>query len=70
MSKYFILGQIAALNYFLATIKPRRMDMKNTYIKTISYIASELDKLYDMLIDGQMRYRLGGKQCNYITKIV
>ena len=58
MSRYFILGQIAALNYFLATTKARRHDIRNTYIKTISYIASELDRLYDMLIDGEMRYRV------------
>ena len=58
MSRYFILGQIAALNYFKAIIKPSRMDQKNIYIKSISYIARELDKLYDMLIDEEMRYRV------------
>lgn len=58
MRKYFILGQIEALNYYMATIKPRRMDIKNTYIKTISYIASELNRLNKMLIDGEMRYKV------------
>ena len=58
MRKYFILGQIEALNYYMATIKPRRMDIKNTYIKTILYIASELNRLNKMLIEGEMRYKV------------
>lgn len=58
MGKYFILGQIASLNYYLATIKPRRMDIRNAYIQTILYITYELNRLNKMLIDGEMRYRV------------
>lgn len=58
MSKYFILGQIAALNYFKATIKPRRHDLRNTYWKIIIYLTSELDILNKMLRDGEMRFRV------------
>lgn len=58
MSRYFILGQIAALDYIEANTKPRRMDLKNTYIRTMLAIAIERQRLTKMLENGEMRYTI------------
>lgn len=58
MSRYFILGQIAALDYIEANTKPMRHDIRNRYIKTMLAIAIERQRLTKMLEDGEMRYTI------------
>ena len=60
MSRYFILGQIAALDYYQETIRPARHDIRNTYIRTMLTIAIERQRLTKMLVDGEMRFRVYG----------
>ena len=64
MTRYFIYGQLAALDYIKATTKPQRMDLKNRYTRTMVYIEMEKQSLTQMLEDGEMRYRIwnGGRR--------
>ena len=61
MGRYFILGQIAALEFYKDMLKPQRMDIRNRYLRALLSYELEINRLKQMLIDGQMRYRLGGK---------
>ncbi len=58
MNKYFILGQIAALEFYKEMLKPQRMDLKNRYLRTLLSYTLEINRLKQMLIDGEMRYRI------------
>ena len=61
MGRYFILGQIAALEFYKDMLKPQRMDLRNRYFRALLSYELEINRLKQMLKDGQMRYRLGGK---------
>lgn len=58
MSRYFILGQIAALEFYKDMLKPQRMDLKNRYWRALLSYELEIGRLKQMLIDGEMRYRV------------
>lgn len=53
MSKYFILGQIAALEFYKDMLKPQRMDLKNRYLKALLSYELEINRLKQMLIDNK-----------------
>ena len=60
MERMFIIGQIEALKYYMATTKPRRMDLRNTYWKLMLMCEIEIQRLNEMLINDKMRYRIIG----------